>query len=155
MAIAFVLATLTTLRKKKQPTLMKLGDLKNIKRHDPLTGREREMYIALATALPECSVLAQVAFSALITTTSQATRNRFDRKVADFVICTKQLAVIAVIELDDASHKTKAAADDDRDALLKNVGYKTIRYKNIPDLNTLRKDIATVTAREPDLAATN
>lgn len=99
------------------------------------------MYQALSTALPECVVLAQVALSALVTTSRQADRNRFDRKVADFLICSKQLTPIAVIELDDSSHKYKQAKDADRDAMLKNAGYRTIRYKRIPTASELQIDI--------------
>lgn len=137
-----LLAKTKSQSRKKANRLPALSELTNITRRDPLTKREQEMYLALTSALPGCVVLAQMALSALITTTSQATRNRFDRKVADFIICSKQLAVITVIELDDASHKTKTAQDADRDVLLANAGYKTIRYPNVPDQNTIRKDVA-------------
>lgn len=123
-------------------TLPDLGQLTDIKRRNPLTEHEQQMFLTLTNALPGCIVLAQVALSALITTTSKSTRNRFDRKVADFVICSKQLAVITVIELDDSSHNAKTEKDADRDAMLANAGYKTIRYSKIPDQNTIRKDIA-------------
>lgn len=101
------------------------------------------MYQALTTALPECVVLAQVAFSALVTTTRQADRNRFDRKVADFLICSKQLTPIVVIELDDSSHHKKHAQDADRDAMLRNAGYQTIRYPRIPAQQQIQLDIET------------
>lgn len=107
----------------------------------PLTPYEEQMYGTLVTALPECVVLAQVAFSALITTDEQAYRNRFDRKVADFVICSRQLTPIAVIELDDRSHLGKRAADADRDAMLRNAGYRTLRYQGIPPAANLRSDM--------------
>jgi very-short-patch-repair endonuclease len=101
--------------------------------------------IVAIAALPDCVVLAQVALSSLITTTSQSTRNRFDRKVADFVICTRELTVITVIELDDKSHDNKRDQDADRDLMLQKVGYTTTRYKSIPTENTIRADIATLT----------
>ena len=107
----------------------------------PLTPFEEQMYGTLTTALPECVVLAQVAFSALITTDEQAHRNRFDRKVADFVICSRQLTPIAVVELDDRSHWNKQAADADRDAMLRNAGYHTLRYQGIPQTEDVRRDI--------------
>lgn len=99
------------------------------------------MFSTLSTALPECVVLAQVAFSALITTDEQTHRNRFDRKVADFVICSRQLTPIAVVELDDRSHWNKRAADADRDTMLRNAGYQTLRYQGIPQTEDVRRDI--------------
>lgn len=107
----------------------------------PLTPYEEQMYGTLRSALPECVILAQVAFSALITTDEQADRNRFDRKVADFVICSRQLTPIAVIELDDRSHRNKQSADADRDAMLRNAGYRTLRYQGIPPAEHIRRDI--------------
>jgi len=107
----------------------------------PLTPFEEQMFGMLTTALPECVVLAQVAFSALITTDEQADRNRFDRKVADFVICSRQLTPIAVVELDDRSHWNKQAADADRDAMLRNAGYHTLRYQGLPQTEDVRRDI--------------
>lgn len=107
----------------------------------PLTPFEEQMFGTLTTALPECVVLAQVAFSALITTDEQAHRNRFDRKVADFVICSRQLTPIAVVELDDRSHWNKRAADADRDTMLRNAGYHTLRYQGIPQTEDVRRDI--------------
>ncbi|WP_436566571.1 DUF2726 domain-containing protein [Janthinobacterium sp. HLX7-2] len=106
-----------------------------------MTAREQQMYSLLQTALPECTVLAQVAFSALVTAQGRATRNRFDRKVADFVLCSQQLNVIAVIELDDRSHAGRERKDQERDAMLKLAGYVTLRYENFPTQQTLRADI--------------
>jgi hypothetical protein len=141
LAIAFLVIAKSQGNKKQKAPLASLSELTNVTRRDPLSKREQEMYAVLCAALPDCVILAQVAFSALLTTTSQQTRNRFDRKVADFVICSKQLSVIAVVELDDASHKSKTAADQERDSLLNNAGYKTLRYKNVPDQSTLKKDL--------------
>ena len=106
-----------------------------------MTAREQQMYHLLQAALPECTVLAQVAFSALVTGKGRATRNRFDRKVADFVLCSQQLHVIAVIELDDRSHAGRERQDQDRDAMLKLAGYATLRYAAFPTQQAVRSDI--------------
>lgn len=119
-----------------------------ITKRQPLTQHENKMHRALTDALPECVILAQVAFSALITTESQATRNRFDRKVADFVLCSQQLNVIAIIELDDWSHKGREQQDADRDAMLKNAGYTTVRYARIPTTEKIRSDIEALLTQE-------
>ena len=106
-----------------------------------MTAREQQMYHLLQTALPECTVLAQVAFSALVTAKGRENRNRFDRKVADFVLCSQQLHVIAVIELDDSSHAGREREDKERDAMLRLAGYDTLRYANFPTQQALRADI--------------
>jgi very-short-patch-repair endonuclease len=117
-----------------------LADL-NLTARRPLTPYEEAMFIRLYEALPECTVLSQVSFQALLDTPQQADRNRFDRKYADFVICSKRLTPIAVIELDDASHNTKLEQDADRDAMLQKAGYQTIRYRQIPAAEKIQQDI--------------
>lgn len=112
-----------------------------LQRKPIMTAREQQMYRLLQTALPECTVLAQVAFSALVTAKGWANRNRFDRKVADFVLCSQQLNVIAVIELDDRSHLGRERQDGERDAMLRLAGYVTLRYANFPTQQALRTDI--------------
>lgn len=103
----------------------------------PLTEREQSMYFRLSQAMPEAVVLAQVAFSSLLDTKDRPTRATFDRKVADFVVCSKSFEVTAVIELDDASHKGRTSQDAKRDALLTQAGYKVLRFKNVPDTSEL------------------
>ncbi|UQV48006.1 DUF2726 domain-containing protein [Janthinobacterium lividum] len=112
-----------------------------LQRKSVMTAREQQMYHLLQTALPECTVLAQVAFSALVTAKGWADRNRFDRKVADFVLCSKQLNVLAVIELDDCSHAGRERHDKERDAMLRLAGYVTLRYANFPTQQALRADV--------------
>lgn len=114
----------------------------------PLTENEQPMYFRLAQAFPEHVVLAQVAFSALLKCKSTATRNTFDRKRADFVLCTKAFEVVAVIELDDSSHKGREDNDRSRDALLTNAGYKVLRYKQVPDATKLVADVALLSKTE-------
>ncbi|MGK5057261.1 DUF2726 domain-containing protein [Janthinobacterium sp. LB2P49] len=112
-----------------------------LQRKSVMTAREKQMYHLLQTALPECTVLAQVAFSALVTAKGWADRNRFDRKVADFFLCSKQLNVLAVIELDDCSHAGRERHDKERDAMLRLAGYVTLRYANFPTQQALRADV--------------
>lgn len=104
----------------------------------PLTKREQPMYFRLREAFPEHVVLAQVAFSALLTSRKRATRNTFDKKVADFVVCSTGFKVLAVVELDDLSHKDRTTQDAARDSLLTGAGYTVLRYKHVPDASTLR-----------------
>jgi very-short-patch-repair endonuclease len=112
-----------------------------IKAKIPLTKNEQPMFFRLVEAFPDQIVLAQVAFSALVTTKERAARNTFDRKVADFVICNKAFEVQAIIELDDASHKGRELQDEKRIASLLQAGHKVLRYKTVPNIETLQKDL--------------
>ena len=106
-----------------------------------LTKNEQPMFFRLTEAFPEHLVLVQVSFGALLHSPSRATRNRYDRKMADFVLCTKAFDIVAIIELDDSSHDGKEHRDAARDKLLNTAGYKTLRYKRVPDIATLKADI--------------
>ncbi len=138
--IGFGLLCLKLITKPKSKKAQRLSEI-TVTRRRPLSAYEEQMFYVLSGALPDCIVLAQVAFSALITSKSPAIRNRFDRKVADFVICSRQMTPILIIELDDASHKGKELQDAERDALLKNAGYTTIRYTKIPSEQQVQKDL--------------
>ncbi len=152
-AILFALFLIcTTMLGNKKNGKNKTVDLSSITRRAPLTDHEKKMFQLLKIALPNNAVLAQVAFSSLVTTKIRSTRNRFDRKVADFVICDKALNVVAIIELDDSSHQGREKQDKDRDALLSAANYQTIRYNKIPTIDTIRQDIARMT--EPPTTTT-
>ena len=105
---------------------------------NPLTPREQAMFFRLQSALPEHVILAQVAFSSLLTTRDRPTRSTFDRKVCDFVVCSKAFQVIAIVEIDDASHRGREGQDARRDALLENAGYRVVRFPQVPDLADVR-----------------
>jgi very-short-patch-repair endonuclease len=110
-----------------------------------MTVREQPMYWRLQEAFPGEVVLAQVAFSALLTASDRAIRNTFDRRVADFVVCTKGLRVTAVVELDDSSHKGREAEDAEREGLLERAGYTVLRFKHMPSAADLQSAIGRTT----------
>ena len=97
----------------------------------PLTPREQAMFFRLQSALPEHVILAQVAFSSLLTTRDRPTRSTFYRKVCDFVVCSKAFQVIAIVGIDDASHRGRAGQDARRDALLESAGYRVVRFPQV------------------------
>ena len=107
----------------------------------PITHFEQKMFARLNLAFPQYHVLAQVAFSALITSQNYQIRNKFNRKVTDFVILNHDMDVIAIIELDDPSHHHKQQEDAQRDEMFQQAGYKVLRYVNIPTIKQLHKDI--------------
>lgn len=99
------------------------------------------MYVRLKEAFPQYHVLAQVAFSALITSHNLKIRNKFNRKVTDFVLLNESLQVLVIIELDDPTHLYKVEEDKFRDHMLQEAGYRVLRYTEIPNVRQLHKDI--------------
>lgn len=107
-----------------------------IRRKPLLTPNETQFFHRLQRALPAYLVFPQVPFAALLTVDRKLSgkarwsiRARFDRKIADFVVCERlSLKVIAIIELDDRTHDAKA--DRDRDAITKAAGYQTFRFQS-------------------------
>lgn len=70
-----------------------------------LSKPEQVLYHSLVEALPDHIVLAQVQLSRFLGVNKgenfHAWNNRINRMSADFLICTKDTSVVAVIELDD------------------------------------------------------
>jgi len=128
-------------------SILKKGESKggNGKRN-PIKGKriismnEQPTFMKLREALPEHIILAQVAFSAFMTAQGYATRNLFNRKVADFVVLDKSFNIVVIVELDDSSHKGKEKFDAERDALIREAGFKVIRYKRTPELTQIHAD---------------
>ena len=106
-----------------------------------ITAYECRMYVRLKEAFPQYHVLAQVAFSALITSHNLKIRNQFNRKVTDFVLLNESLQVLVIIELDDPTHLHKVEEDKFRDHMLHEAGYRVLRYTEIPSVRQLHKDI--------------
>ena len=109
---------------------------RRLRRKELLTANETEFFFRLQRALPRHRVFPQVAFAAFLTDDGKLSararwsiRAKFDRKIADFVVCDgRSLKIIALIELDDRIHV--AITDRQRDALTKAAGYQTFRFSS-------------------------
>lgn len=106
-----------------------------------ITPFESQMFIRLKETFPQHHILAQVAFSALITNNNFKIRNKFNRKVTDFVVLNQKLEVVVIIELDDPTHLNKITEDKFRDQMLHEAGYRVMRYTEIPSIRQLQNDI--------------
>jgi hypothetical protein len=113
-----------------------------------LTERERSLYQRLLSLYPEHKIFVQVALSQLIDVPEShperiSVRNRFSQLVADFVLCRSDLSVIAIIELDDPSHKRadRQYADARKNKALADAGLRLIRIPagTLPSEDDLRK----------------
>lgn len=114
----------------------------------PLTEPEQILYWKLQKALPDHVILAQVSFSRFLYAKGASYKNNFGKfaqarqKVADYLICNKSFYIIAIIELDDASHNEKK--DKIRDEIIKEAGLKIIRWKveKLPTEEEIQKTIS-------------
>lgn len=137
--IAIVVVLVILARAKSQGP--NSDDLWPLEQTKPLSVVEQKLYWRLVQVLPNHVVLAQVQLSRFMSVKrvekAQSWRNKIDRKSADFVICNKDFHIIAVVELDDASHSRadRKKADADKDAALKSAGIRVIRWmaKSLPD----------------------
>lgn len=112
----------------------------------PLSVPEQVLYFRLVNALPGQIVLGQVQLSRLLGVkkgnNAQAWLNRINRMSADFVICNKDSSILAVIELDDASHngEKRKQADAKKDKALAAAGIKIHHWhvNAIPDESAIK-----------------
>ena len=126
----------------------------------PLSHPEQVLYFLLVQALPDHIILAQVQLSRLLGVKKgsnyQAWSNRINRMSVDFVVCNKDSSVVAVIELDDATHerKDRQTADAKKDKALAAAAVRIIRWqaKAIPNMTTIQ---ATFTPAHAQSRATN
>lgn len=101
----------------------------------PLSVAEQVLYFRLSKSLPEHIVLAQVGLSRLLGVkkgnTFQTWYNRINRMTADFVVCRRDSSIVAVIELDDATHERddRKTADAKKDKALNAAGIRVIRWQ--------------------------
>jgi very-short-patch-repair endonuclease len=118
----------------------------------PLTRPEQVLYFRLREALPEHVILAQVSMSRFIGVKRghnfQSIFNRYNRMTVDYLICNKGMRIIAVVELDDASHVNRKREDDDRkkDEIVAAAGLRMIRWnvKDLPDAATIAQLVRTI-----------
>lgn len=99
-----------------------------------MTDNELEFFGRLVAALPGHVVFPQVAMSALIEAASSdskqahSDRLRIAQQRVDYVVCTRNGEVVAVVELDDRTHSQ--AKDRQRDARLEQAGIRTVRFQS-------------------------
>ncbi len=115
----------------------------------PLSQPEQVLYFRLVQALPAHIILAQVQLSRLLGVKKgnnyQAWFNRINRMSVDFVVCNKDSSIVAVIELDDATHQKedRKTADAKKDKALASADIRIVRWqaKTIPDIATIQSTL--------------
>lgn len=108
-----------------------------------LTANEAEFFRRLCRAAPDLHFFPQVAMSGLIepdvpSKQWRAAFGRIAQKRVDFCVCSADLRVLAIIELDDRTHDAKS--DALRDSFTASAGIRTIRFqsKSKPSVEQLR-----------------
>ena len=115
-----------------------------------LSGPEQVLYFRLVKALPECVVLAQVELSRLVKPSRRIrdSRKRFGLyqrirgRSLDYVVCLKDMTVVAAVELDDSSHDSERGRKRDRakNLILQSAGIPLLRWhvKTPPTADEIR-----------------
>ena len=140
---AFILAIIVSANKNSRHCAHQMVETESspINSKKLISYHEKTMFKELRESVPECYIFVQVCLGAFLRTSSQSTRNKYNRKIADYVVTNDKFEVLAVIELDDSSHKGKEKQDAERDAMVKEAGYKVLRYPFVPSKDQLRVDI--------------
>jgi len=121
-----------------------------------MTSNEIEFLHRLTGALPGFYVFPQVAMGAIIKPDVKGDnreyfrlRGKFSQKIIDYIVCDKEMKIIAIVELDDKTHNSKR--DKIRDDMVGSAGYRCIRWnsKNKPNEKIIKKTILGGTA-QPD-----
>lgn len=102
-----------------------------------MSANEAEFLARLESAVPEYRFHCQVAMGALLepaqtrrsnASVHQRLRNMFNQKIVDYVAQRRDNGqIVALIELDDRTHNV--AKDADRDTMLHEAGYRTLRWQ--------------------------
>lgn len=147
---AIMIGMLVLAEPDRKVSLAKRGGPVRYRLRNLMTAREREFIGLLRLALPDAEIHAQVAMGALVEVVggSKAARNRFDRKVLDYVVCSSAGVLLYAIELDDRSHLSESAKRRDavKNEICAAVGLKLVRYSSVRvDASTLRADFERVT----------
>jgi hypothetical protein len=117
-------------------------------RREFLTRNEQDFLERLEEAFPEYRVMAQVSMGALMNPAVKggtpgylSIRSRFAQKVVDFVLLDGSFEVVALVELDDRTHRVDK--DATRDAMTAAAGYVTLRYqsRDKPGPHQIRDDL--------------
>lgn len=113
-----------------------------------LTKNEEEFFGRILCGLPDFHVFPQVAIRAFVRPGAAAGNKSYYRQLGrigakhcDFLVCNKQLDIVAIIELDDRTHDQEK--DAARDAMTHSAGYHTLRYetRQKPTAPQIREDL--------------
>ncbi|PHV12455.1 DUF2726 domain-containing protein [Chitinimonas sp. BJB300] len=128
----------------------------------PLSQPEQVLYYRLIEALPGFVILPQVSLSRFLDVKKGVKNpmswlNRVNRMSVDYLVCSPAMQIVAVIELDDASHKrpNRIKADETKKRVLTTAGIHIIRWhvQSLPKVSAIEARLQL--APEMPLASVN
>lgn len=155
LLLAFIAVAVFRLRRKRKKVFQSLNTFTipvnkgELFAKPPLNKGERLMFHRLQEALPEYVVLSQVSLTAMMTSLDVEMRNRFERQVASFVVCTRGFSIAAIVDLEDPLNAPRQVALAEQGRLLKQAGYNVLRYKRFPEVAQLRADFGLAPSLHP------
>lgn len=118
-----------------------------------MTSNEREFFGRLTRALPTLHVFPQVAMSAVIQPVASYEENKrvywdINKKIIDYVVYTRSMELVCLIELDDRTHDP--ARDALRDRATASAGIVTLRFesRDKPSVTQIRAIVQDVLAEQ-------
>ena len=126
----------------------------------PLSQPEPVLYHRMIRALPEHIVLAQVQVSRVLGVNKGANfrewNDRINRLSYDFVVCGKDSAVLAAVELDDKTHESgaRASTDEKKNKASADAGLRLLRWhvRSLPSEELIRQELLAEQERLPGVA---
>lgn len=133
----------------KQPTGQRVINAKPAR---VVTQREEPLWQLLTNLCPALDLVCmpQVHFGAFLDAGRGYRISSKLNKRADFLICSTDLMPLAVIELDDSTHKGREKRDAERDRLVGSAGVRVIRYPQVPARLVLARDLLDLRPRPPE-----
>jgi hypothetical protein len=122
-----------------------------------LSKPEQVLFHRIVAALPDCVVLAQVQMSSFLAVTAtgrvrQAALNRILMKSMDFLVCRKDLSIIAAIELQDGTHarQSRRKNDEFKRAALEAAHLRLVEYhvSRLPSLEEIKETFSSTNEAE-------
>lgn len=95
----------------------------------------------LRKAVPECFIFPKVCLGEILEASNPSMNNALNSDVAQYVVADSNFFTLAVIEFDCGDNGDKAYRQTARDKALRKVGYKVIRYEQMPTRADLRSAI--------------
>jgi len=135
VVFAIISIALTTNKRREKTNPRGKKEYNYEKKSAVLSKNEQEWYWRLVEALPRNVILAQVNMTSCINTKNdQASFGTISQKSLDFIICNKEMNIVAAVEIDDASHNSQSAMkrDNTKNQALDAAGIKLIRWKAMP-----------------------
>lgn len=140
IGLAFAMLAAVAIMLIKRQRLLQHRGAHSIRPRCVINTHEQPTFLRLKKALPDCYILAQVSHATLVSALSASIRDKINQNHADFVVLDHKFKVVAIIDLDDASHKGALERSTARNKYLLQAGYRVITYTATPDIELIKAD---------------